>query len=438
MSHALDWDSDDEETDEQVAERLAYGSPTPERIAMERARWSQQRRSQERRRQQLSMDRAVAASLVDDIGLEDHELEEQWRVLNEAAEELRRRREGAAGAAGAAGVPAPARAAASRATRPVSLKRCREFKNRDMMKKELDKPPKVSYKVADSKDELCRKLIASGRALRDDEPSPERSYIASARAEAIRRAEEVARAEAIRRAEEVARAEAIRRAEEVANLPRLQVKEVDRIPNRCFDPIVENGIIDYEEGVFQFVYGRIDRDGNFLINDGNNSGCLDRGSLTSMMNQRDDRGNYLNWFYECTGKVDYWGERNTGDEILVKLAFAEGYTVYIPKPLLDSMLANNIYRVGVVTTQRTFNRSASYIFARGKKVRGYSAGVNNDFMSANHCQNGSNITISTLVALRERGERRDAGTRRRTRRMKLRKKKTRKQHKKHRSSKTAF
>jgi hypothetical protein len=401
MDNEWEYDSD---LDEQMAQRLAAASLTPTPVRNPQSRHSQERRD-------LEMAMAMMEEEYDPDA--DERFARQWRE----EEELRHRE-------GAAGVPAPARAAASRATRPVSLKRCKEFKNRDLMKAELDKPPKVSYKVADSRDELCRKLIASGRALRDDAPSPLRTAIVSARAEAIRRAEEVAREEQL--------APHLRGQ---GNLPRLQVKEVARIPNRCFDPIVENGIIDYEEGVFQFVYGRIDRDGNFLINDGNNSGCLDRESLTSMMNLQDARGNYLNWFYECTGGVEQYGKRHTGDEILVKLGLAESYTVYIPKPLLDSMLANNIYRVGVVT-QRTINRTASYVFARGNP-RGYAAGFdNNDFVSANHCQHGSDITISTLVALRERGERRDAGTRRRTRRMKLRKqKKTRKQHKKHRSSK---
>jgi hypothetical protein len=370
MSHVFDWsDSDDEEM----------------QMALERSRLSQQRRSQQRR--QESMDRALALSMMED-GLEDYEVEERLRPIEPRA----------AAAAPLVRVPRAAASVASVASVASRVPRCKDFQNRDMMKKALDKPPKVSYKVADTRDELCRKLIASGRAQRDNEPSPLREV----RREAVQRAQAAA---VERQLEPHLRGQGA--------LPRLQVKVVDRIPNENCYYVMEPDTRAYEPEIFQFVYGTLDARGTFIVNPGNNSACLDRESITYMMNDRDDRGNYLNWFYECTGRAEQFGRNNTGDEVFVKLALGD-YTVYTPKPLLDSMLANNIYRVGLVP-HRTVTRSAKYVFARGNPL-GYQAGFErNDFVSANHCQDGSKIIIYDLVALREReGERRDAGTRRRT------------------------
>jgi len=186
----------------------------------------------------------------------------------------------------------------------------------------------------------------------------------------------------------------VREEHRIAPLP---YQYVDRLPNRCLDIVLQEEV-PFEEGNIQFIINEI-------------AICFSKQEVIDIIQRKDERGNLQNWFYECKGGINDFGPRHTGEEIFIKMPLdPDGSNVFVSKDSLDKMLLHGIHRVLVVPVlgrdgvQRSFTRSASWIFARGHpKGSGQlrNADDSNDFYGANHCQGGSTILLYQVVEARQ-------------------------------------
>ena len=207
-----------------------------------------------------------------------------------------------------------------------------------------------------------------------------------------------------------------------ANSDDIEYKEV---PSTNFEDFIK---VNGSGGFDPIAYEEIDDVNKYLINNTNTIVLVgqptvacksslyvyDRDSIQTMLSNRDD-----NWLYECIGQEDESGDRMM--EFNKKAAYVgipldcTGMKAYIRVGAVTDMLKSrecvffiNPYMVDGVQKMITHTASYKNVFDRP---------LSNRFVSANHCQGGSNILIYELVKCNYNPQQRLAGGRNRQRKV---------------------